>query len=189
MSNSLLKKLHRLVQRSDIDLWSLDECHFQQHGSRIAMWIPPEDKDPILCLAPTRKSLSLFGAVNINDGALITHFEKTFNAMSFQTFLGKLLRHRRKNKRMAVILDNARYHHAKLLKPFLGKRKDTLSLVFLPPYSPELNPIERVWKLLRKICVHNTYFPRLEDLHNNVSPQLLLWEKPNKTLYKLCCVS
>ena len=189
MSSSLLKKLHRLVERSDIDLWSLDECHFQQHGSRIAMWVPPEDKDPILCLAPTRKSLSLFGAVNINDGALITHFEKTFNAMSFQTFLGKLLRHRRKNKRMVVVLDNARYHHAQLLKPFLGKRKDTLSLAFLPPYSPELNPIERVWKLLRKICVHNTYFPQLVDLHNNVSPQLLLWEKPNKTLHKLCCVN
>jgi hypothetical protein len=134
MSSSLLKKLHRLVERSDIDLWSLDECHFQQHGSRIAMWVPPEDKDPILCLAPTRKSLSLFGAVNINDGALITHFEKTFNAMSFQTFLGKLLRHRRKNKRMVVVLDNARYHHAQLLKPFLGKRKDTLSLAFLPPF-------------------------------------------------------
>ena len=188
MNSSLLKKLHRLAQRSDIDLWSLDESHFQQHGSRIAMWVPPEDKDPILWLAPTRKSVSLFGAVNINDGALIAHFEKTFNAMSFQTFLEKLLRHRRKNKRMVVVLDNARYHHAQLLKPFLWKRKDALSLVFLPPYSPELNPIERVWKLLRKMCVHNAYFPRLEDLQNNVSPQLLLWGNPNKTLYKLCCV-
>ena len=188
MSSTLLKKLHRLAQRSDIDLWSLDECHFQQHGSRIAMWVPPEDKDPILWLAPTRKSLALFGAVSINDGALITHFDKTFNAMSFQTFLEKLLRHRRKCKRMVVILDNARYHHAQLLKPLLDKRKATLSLVFLPPYSPELNPIERVWKLLRKMCVHNVYFPRLEDLQLNLSPQLQLWKKPNKTLYKLCCV-
>ena len=152
------------------------------------MWVPPENKDPTLLLAPTRKSLSLFGAVNIKDGALITQFEKKFNALSFQSFLVKLLRHRRKGKHMVVILDNAKYHHAQLLNPLLYERKDNLSLKFLPPYSPELNPIERVWKLIRKICVHDAYFPTLEDLQNNVSTQLILWENPNKTLYKLCCI-
>ena len=187
-SSTLLKKLLRLAQRSDIDLWSLDECHFHQHGSRIAMWVPPEDKDPTLLLAPTRKSLSLFGAVNIKDGALITQFEKKFNAMSFQSFLGTLLHHRRKGKRMVVILDNAKYHHAQLLAPWLYKKENDFSLEFLPSYSPELNPIERVWKLIRKVCIHNAYFPSLENLQNNVSTQLILWEKPNKILYKLCCV-
>jgi transposase len=188
MNRGLLKKLHRLAKRSDIDLWSLDECHFQQHGSRIAMWVPPEDKDPTLLLAPTRNSISLFGSVNVRDGRLVTHFEKKFNAMSFQSFLYKLLRHRRKEKRIVVILDNAKYHHAQLLKPFLCERKDKLSLEFLPSYSPELNPIERVWKLIRKICVHDVYFPSLEDLQNNVSTQLMAWKKPNKTLYKLCSI-
>jgi len=95
INRSLLKKLHRLAQRRDIDLWSLDECHFQQHGSRIAMWVPPEDKGPTL-LVPTRKSMSLFGALNVKDRRLVTQFEKKFNAMSFQSFLYKLLHHRRK---------------------------------------------------------------------------------------------
>jgi hypothetical protein len=43
------------------------------------MWVPPEDKDPILLLAPTRKSVSLFGAVNLRNGKLVTQFEKKFN--------------------------------------------------------------------------------------------------------------
>jgi len=152
------------------------------------MWVPPDDKDPTLLLAPTRKSLSLFGAVNINDGALITQFERKFNAISFQSFLDTLLHHRRKGKRMVVILDNAKYHHAQLLAPWLYKREHTFSLEFLPSYSPDLNPIERVWKLIRKVCIHNAYFPSLKHLQNNVSTQLMVWEKPNKILHKLCCV-
>ena len=45
------------------------------------MWVPPEDKDPILLLAPTRKSVSLFGAVNLRNGKLVTQFEKKFNGI------------------------------------------------------------------------------------------------------------
>ncbi|MCK4818126.1 IS630 family transposase [bacterium] len=184
-----LKKRHRLARQEDIDLWSLDECHFQQHGSRIAMWVPPEDKDPILLMAPTRKSISLFGAVNLKDGRLMTQFEKKFDAMTFMDFLKYLLRHRKKDKKMVVILDNARYHHANLLHPFIKKNRKKLSLEFLPPYSPELNPIERVWKLTRKLCIHDNYFENLDDLVDAVTKQHALWKKPNGTLRKLCCIT
>lgn len=44
-----------------------------------------------------------------------------------------------------MILDNAKIHHAKLLKPFLEDFKDRLELMFLPPYNPELNLIEGLW--------------------------------------------
>ncbi len=63
------------------------------------MWVPPEDKDPILLMAPTRKSISLFGAVQVAEGRLVTQFEKSFNAITFQSFLQHLLRHRRRGKR------------------------------------------------------------------------------------------
>ena len=62
------------------------------------MWVPPEEKDPVVLLAPTRKSVSLFGAVNVNDGRLVTRFEKQFDAMTFKAFLIQLLRHRKKEK-------------------------------------------------------------------------------------------
>jgi len=37
-------------------------------------------------------------------------------------------------------------------------------LLYLPPYSPELNPIERVWKLTRRLATHNRYFAHVEEL-------------------------
>ena len=131
------------------------------------MWVPPEDKDPILLLAPTRKSVSLFGAVNLRNGKLVTQFEKKFNAMTFKDFLCLLLRHRRRAKKMVILLDNAKYHHAAVLKPFLKRHRDKLALEFLPAYSPELNPIERVWKLTRRLCTHKLIL-------RNLKPWLML---------------
>ena len=149
------------------------------------MWVPPEETDPVLLHAPTRKSVSLFGAVNLLHGQLVTQFEPKFDAITFGTFLRKLLRHRRRGRRLLVVLDNARYHHARLLSPFLRAHRSVLKLLFLPPYSPDLNPTERVWKLTRRICTHNEYFPELQDLVNAVSNQMLLWQKPNKILFEL----
>ena len=64
-----------------------------------------------------------------------------------------------------------------------------MTLDYLPPYSPELNPIERVWKLLCRLRLHNEYFETLELLITQVSDQLAIWSKPNPTLCKLCCIT
>src|SRR3989337_2349438 len=183
-----LKKLHRLAAHSKVELWSIHECRFQQHGTRCRMWVPLEEKDPVLLHAPTRKSVACFGAVNVHTGRLVTAFEPKFNADSFERFLKKLLKHRSRNKRMVVIVDNARYHHACALRIFLRRHRKTLTLLFLPPYSPELNPIERVWRLTRRLATHNRYFSHLHDLENAVSRQMALWQKPNRVLHKLCCI-
>jgi len=152
------------------------------------MWVPPEDVDPVQLLAPTRKSVSLFGAVNIRTGQLATQFENKFDAMTFYHFLENILKYRSRGRCMVVILDNARYHHAVLLKPLLKKYRKKLKLAFLPPYSPDLNPVERVWKLTRRLCTHNEYFPDLQDLQATISNQVALWGTPNETLKKLCCI-
>jgi transposase len=183
-----LKKLRRLALRNDIDLWFEDECHFQQHGSRCAMWIPPEVIDPVLLHAPTRKSIGVFGAVRSEDGCLVTSREKKFDAMTFLSFLQKLVRHRRQDRKMVVVLDNARWHHARYLKFWLSKHRHILKLVFLPPYSPELNTVERVWKLTRTLCTHNRYFAEIEKLIEAVSNQFEAWRKPNNTLRRLCAI-
>jgi transposase len=167
----------------------MDECHFQQHGSRCVMWIPPEDKDPVTKHAPTRKSIAMFGAVNLRTGKLVTMMANPFDAMTFKEFLKKLLPHRSKSRKMVVILDNARYHHASINRSFVFNNRKCLRLDYLPPYSPELNPIERVWKLVRKTCTHNQYFESLDSLLTAVSSQVLIWNKPNPVLTKLCCVN
>jgi transposase len=61
-----------------------------------------------------------------------------------------------------MVLDNVRYHHAKRLKPILEKYKHRIELVYLPPYSPDLNPIERVWWYMRKKITHNRYVEKIE---------------------------
>ena len=115
------------------------------------MWVPPEIKDPVLLHAPTRKSVACFGAVSLRTGTFVRSLCATFNAATFETFLKTLLRHCSQGKRMVIVLDNARYHHAVLLKPLLRKYPAVLTLLFLPPYSPQLAPIERVWKLARRM--------------------------------------
>lgn len=81
-----------------------------------------------------------------------------FNAATFESFLKWLLRRRSRNRKMVVVLDNARYHYAKLLKPLLETCQAHLELLFLLPFSPQLAPIERVWKLTRRLATHNLYF-------------------------------
>ena len=186
--SSNIKKLRRLAARDNLDLWFEDECHFQQHGSCCTMWIPPEDVDPVVLHAPTRKSLGIFGAVCIDNGRLVVSQENKFDAITFLSFLKQLLRHRRKDRMMVLILDNARWHHAKLLRPWLREHRHVLRLDFLPPYSPELNPIERVWKLTRRLCTHNRYFPALGELGQAIFNQFELWHKPNEALRKLCAI-
>jgi len=169
-----------MLNDEQIDLWSLDECHFQQHGTRCRMWVPPEDKDPVVLHAPTRKSLALFGAVNFCTGQLVTMFCPVFDADTFGAFLHVLARHRRRRFSTVLVLDNAAYHHA------ADTSWSSFQLDFLPPYSPKLNPIERVWKLLRRLATHNQYFETLEDLVVAVQGQIPQFQHPNPTLRNLC---
>jgi transposase len=152
------------------------------------MWVPPEVKDPILLHAPTRKSVACFGAVNLDTGRLVTAFEPKFNAVSFENFLKLLLKHRPRNKRLVVILDNAKYHHARALRSFLHRYRNQLTLLFLPPYSPELSPIERVWKLVRWLATHNRHFASLDDVLNAVRERFGIWARPNRQLARLCAI-
>ena len=153
------------------------------------MWIPPEETDPVVLHAPTRKSVALFGAVNLYGGQMIAHFNPVFDAQSFLAFLKGLLRRRARGKKMMVLTDNATYHHAAELSGWLHENRGVLELLFLPPYSPELNPIERVWKLLRRLCTHNQYFPELQILEDTLTQQLREWWRPNEILRRLCCIT
>jgi len=71
-----------------VDLWALDEVHFQQQGSRCRMWVPPETKDPVVYHHPTRKSVGYFAAVRLRDGQFLFRREAgRFNGETFWEFL------------------------------------------------------------------------------------------------------
>ncbi len=179
--------MRRLANDPRVDLWSLDEVHFQQHGSRCRMWVPPEDKDPVVLHHPTRRSVGYFGAVRLRDGKLLCRREEDrFNGETFYAFLKDLrVRSSRARRRVVLIIDNAGYHHAKLHRDWREEHAAEFSLEFLPPYSPELNPIERIWKLTRRECLHNCYFPSLEAITQAVELQFAKWATPNNVLRRL----
>jgi transposase len=153
------------------------------------MWIPPEEKDPIVLQGPTRFHISVFGAVNVGTGQFVHQMSETFNAVTFLDFLKNLLSFRMPKKVIHLILDNSRYHHAKLLEPWLDKHQKEIVLDFLPPYSPQSNPIERVWAQTRQKATHNRYFPALSDLVQAVQIQFSRWSLPNDSLTQLCTIS
>lgn len=178
------------MRDAGVDLWATDEVHFQQHGSRCQMWVPPEIKDPVLLHHPTRRSVGYFGAVRLGDGKFLFRRETDrFNAITFWNFLRALQgMSRRKGRRVVVITDNAKYHHALLHKDWRERHAANFALDYLPPYSPELNPIERVWKLTRRRCLHNRYFARLEEVIETVEAEFASWTQRNDTLRRLCAI-
>ena len=173
-----------------LDMWAIDEVRFQQHGSRCRMWIAPEEKDPVLLHEPTRRSVGYFGGVLLRDGKFVYRREEDkFNAETFLSFLKKLRKAScHSGKKVVVISDNARYHHAKLHAEWRKDCSKKFDHLFLPPYSPELNPIERVWKLTRRMEAHNRYFEKIEQVAEAVESQFNLWSKPNNTLKRLCAI-
>ena len=91
--------------------------------------------------------------------------------------------------RRARTTDNAKYHHAKLHAAWRIAQEPDFQLSYLPPYSPDLNPIERVWKLTRRLCLHNRYFPTLTGVLEAVEGQFEYWKQPNESLRKLCSIA
>ena len=190
MLSKALKKILEYAVNKGLDLWALDEVHFQQHGSRCRMWVPPESKDPVVLHHPTRKSVGYFGAIRLRDGKFTYQREaEKFNAETFLVFMKKLRRVScQSGRRVVVLSDNARYHHAKLHAQWRQDRAEKFSLEFLPPYSPELNPIERVWKLTRRLATHNLYFENVEHVARAVESIFKDWQRPTETLRKLCAI-
>jgi len=174
-----------------VDLWAIDEVHFQQHGSRCRMWVPPETKDPVLLHHPTRHSVGYFGAVRLRDGKFQFRREMDkFNGLTFFEFMKELYQTSlTSDRRVVVITDNAKYHHARLHRQWREEHAAEFVLDYLLPYSPELNPIERVWKLTRRLCLHNRYFPLLQEVTTTVETEFADWAGANETLRRLCAIT
>jgi transposase len=174
-----------------VDWWALDEEHFQQQGSRCRMWVLPETKDPMVYHHRTRKSVGYFAAVRLRDGKFLFRREiGRFNGETFWEFL-QVFREASAvpGRRILAIRDNAPYHRSKLHLEWRDQQAPEFGLDFMPPYSPDLNPIERVWKLTRRLCLHNRYFGLLDGVVAAVEDQFAEWIKPNDSLRRLCAIT
>ena len=128
--------------------------------------------------------------MRLRDGkCLFAREANRFDALTVWAFLQLLQRRTYQSRRRAVVIaDNAKYHHAKLHQPWRQAHEGQFELDYLPSYSPDLNPIERVWKLTRKLCIHDVYFPNLEAVTPAVEAQFAQWAQGNETLRRLCSI-
>lgn len=179
------------MEHAGVDLWASAEVHFQPHGSRCRLWIPPEIKDPVLWHARTRKRVGYFGAVRLRDGRFVFRAEMgKCNGASFFQFLRQLRQaSRRTGRGVVIITDHAPYHPSRLHKPWRERQADHFALDFLPAYSPALNPSERMWKLTRRRCLHHRYFPNLDEVTSAVETEFATGTTRNEVLRRLCAIT
>ena len=132
------------------------------------------------------RGVKLVGYLNYETGEIYCEEHDTYDAEVFLKFLKNLLSKNMYGKTV-VILDNARIHHAKLLQPFLKENEDRLQLMFLPPYSPNLNLIEGLWKWMKEKVVYNVFYKTVPEIRRNVNAFLDgISTEPETVIKRLC---
>ena len=109
----------------------------------------------------------LMGILDYESGDVYIEQNDKYNAEVFLNFLKNVLIKYPTGK-IVMILDNARIHHAKLLKGFLKENESRLTLMFLPPYSPDLNMIEELWGWMKNSVINNVFFKSVNEIKSAV---------------------
>lgn len=164
--DATMKYLQRYeeIRRSGLPVYFMDGVH-PQHNSRPSHgWILKGEAKALLTNTG-RKRLNINGAVNIDSKELIVNIDEAVNAQSTVVLFKKIINRHGNDKKIYIICDNAGYYRSSLVKDFLEKNKK-IELVFLPPYSPFLNLIERVWKYSNKMVLYNKYYETFLDFKN-----------------------
>jgi transposase len=114
-----------------------------------------------------RSRLNINGAINVNaPSQVFAHVADTINYEANIQLFEKIMSAQPHTK-FIIYSDNARYNHATVLKEWLKRHSDHLELRYLPPYSPNLNPIERLWKFMKKEVINSHYYEKFEDFKQN----------------------
>ena len=130
------------AERNEITIAYMDETGFALAQPNRSAWTPIGKCHKID--ANRGKRLNVIGAMLSTGDLFSVALWQTTNAMLFTGFLGLLMNY--VGKPLTVILDNASFHKAKAVQPMLKVlAQKGLKLYFLPPYSPELNRIEKFW--------------------------------------------
>jgi transposase len=143
-----------------------DECMIRDYQAIHQAWFERGKQRKIKTFGKHR-GVKLVGSLNYETGEIYCEEHDLYNAEVFLSFLKNILK-RYPEGNCVMVLDNARIHHAKLLKPFLEEHKDRLQLMFLPPYSPNLNMIEGLWKWLKEAVIYNVFYNSLSQIRENV---------------------
>lgn len=130
--------------RKPLEIWFQDEARVGQKGTLTRIWAKRGTR-PRAPRDTRYQSAYIFGAVcparKIGAGIVMPHA----NTEAFNDHLAEISRFVAEGSHAALIVDGAGWHTARKLKI-----PDNITLVLLPPYAPELNPVENIWEYLRK---------------------------------------
>lgn len=170
-----------------------DEVHFQEQTSITRTWAE-KGSEPKVMSKPGRKKVSYSGFVIPETGELVVTKPSWFNyetvIQSMRDFINA--KPCPDGKRYCIILDNAPWHKKAIRLIWTEKHdeyadiREKLDYLSLPPYSPDLNPIEQVWRKTRREKTHNRYFGVLSKLAEVLDTYLGQFFMPNEQLRSLC---
>ena len=149
-----------------------DEVSFPQWGSLTYTWAK-RGQQPVVKTSGTRRGYKDFGLIDYFSGRFFCkgHDKGRLNSESYEAFLTEVLSKTRKH--IILIQDGARYHTSKAMRRFFDKKAHRLTVYNLPSYSPDYNPIEKLWKKIKEKEIHLHYFPTFDCLKNKVEEALL----------------
>lgn len=141
------------------ELYFLDAVHPEYQSQAVCGWIR-KGECKTLQTTGKQKRLHFVGALNLKDMKVVVREYSTIDTDAMIQFF-KDLESAGSRGQIHIILDNAAAHRSHKVIDYLeGSR---IRLHYLPPYSPNLNPIERLWKLFRETVLYNKYFDKCWD--------------------------
>lgn len=149
----------------DHTLVTFDEAGFRLVPVYKRVWFPKGEKPHGVFFWSNKKS-NILGAL-IGGKEFYYKWHESLNTLTFLGFLKYLIQQLPEGK-YVFIFDNAPYHKSSTILKFLRNLGDNIKTEFIPPYSPELNPTETCWKIIRQNVTNSTYFQSIERMQMKI---------------------
>ena len=163
-------QIKRLTKEKRALLLFGDEVSFAQWGSLGYTWAL-KGETPAVKTAGKRKGYKVWGLIELFSGRFFYRGQnERFDSEGYQAFLAQVLA--QTTEHLILIQDGARYHTSKATRAFFAEHQDRLTVFQLPSYSPDYNPIEFLWKKMKRRATHNQYFPEYANLVSAVDDAL-----------------
>src|SRR5215510_16088820 len=178
--------LRRAKERQALLLFG-DEASFPQWGTLTYTWAR-RGPQPKVKTCGKRKGYKVFGLIDY----FTRHFfyqgqDSRLNSAAYITFLARVLA--QTTQPIILIQDGAKYHTSAETKAFFAQQTARLEVCQLPTYSPDYNPIEKLWKKIKQQETHLHYFPTFAALTNKVEQALLKFANTPEEILALCGLS
>jgi transposase len=139
--NEEYPQIKKQAKQEDAVIWWGDETACVSLPSNLKGYAPIGSKNKPILIHPAKKfKINMISAITNTGKRMFSLYDESINVDRFIEFLQKVIDS--SDKKVYMIVDNLRVHHAKLVSAWVEEHKDKIALFYLPPYSPEFNPDE-----------------------------------------------